>query len=107
TYSSMWMETPHQFMAGVGVNLPVFQGRRRAKVEEAQARLRRLRGEEARLVDDIRVDVTKARAMLVEARKKVALYRDRVLPATNDQVAAARAGFVSGRNDFQVLLSAE
>jgi outer membrane protein TolC len=107
SYSSMWMETPHRFMAGVAVELPLFQGKRRAMVDEARAMLQRMKHEEAQMVDEVRVDVARARTMLVEARKAVALYRDRMVPAANDQVAAARAGFESGRNDFQVLLEAE
>jgi outer membrane protein TolC len=107
SYSSMWMETPHRFMAGVAVELPFFQGRRRAMVDEAEAMLQRMKHEEARMVDEVRVDVTRARTLLVEAQKAVALYRDRVVPAANDQVAAARVGFESGREDFQVLLEAE
>ncbi len=69
--------------------------------------LRRMKREEEQLADDIRVEVAQTRARLVEAQKAVALYRDRVVPAANDQVAAARAGFESGRNGFQVLLDAE
>ncbi|QRK11489.1 TolC family protein [Archangium violaceum] len=107
SYSTMWMETPHRFMAGVALELPLFQGKRRAMVDEARGMLQRMKSEEEQLADDIRVEVAQARARLVEARKAVALYRDRVVPAANDQVAAARAGFESGRNGFQVLLDAE
>jgi outer membrane protein TolC len=107
SYNSMWMETPHRFMAGVAVELPVFRGKRRARVDEAQAMLQRMKHEEAQLVDEVRVEVAQGRARLVEARKAVALYRDRVVPAAHDQVAAARVGFESGRNGFQVLLDAE
>ncbi|WNG41305.1 TolC family protein [Archangium violaceum] len=107
SYSTMWMETPHRFMAGVAVELPLFQGKRRAMVDEARGMLQRMKSEEEQLADDIRVEVAQARARLVEAQKAVALYRDRVVPAANDQVAAARAGFESGRNGFQVLLDAE
>jgi outer membrane protein TolC len=107
SYNSMWMETPHRFMAGVAVELPVFRGKRRAMVGEAEAMLQRMKHEEAQLVDDIRVEVAQARARVVEALKAVALYRDRLVPAANDQVAAARVGFESGRNDFQVVLNAE
>jgi outer membrane protein, heavy metal efflux system len=106
-YNSMWMDLPHQFMVGVGVELPVFQARRQAAVDEASAMLRQMKREEARMVDEIRVEVMQARVRLVEAQQVVTLYRSRVLPAVNDQVAAARVGFEAGRNDFQALLEAE
>jgi outer membrane protein TolC len=107
SYNSMWMETPHQFMAGVSINVPLDFGKRKAAVQEAEARLQRLRRDEERLIDDIRVEVDQARTRLVEARRVVELFRERIVPAARDQVAAARAGFESGKNSFQVLIDAE
>lgn len=107
SYNSMWMDTPHQFMAGVSINIPLQRGKRKAAVEEAQAQLRSTRQEEARLVDDVRVEVEQARARFQEALEALKLYRGRVLPAARDQVAAARVGFESGRNNFQVVIDAE
>lgn len=107
SYNSMWMETPHQFMAGVSINVPLDFGKRKAAVQEAEAKLARLRSEERRLIDDIRVQVEQARTRLVEARRVVELFRERIVPAARDQVAAARAGFESGKNSFQVLIDAE
>jgi cobalt-zinc-cadmium efflux system outer membrane protein len=107
SYNSMWMETPHQFMAGVSINVPLDFSKRKAAVQEAEARLQRLRRDEERLIDDIRVEVEQARTRLVEALRVVELYRERIVPAARDQVAAARAGFESGKNSFQVLIDAE
>lgn len=107
SYNSMWMETPHQFMAGVSINLPLDFGKRKAAVREAEAKLERLRSEEKHLINDIRVEVEQARTRLVEARRVVALYHERIVPAARDQVAAARAGFESGKNSFQILIDAE
>ena len=107
SYNSMWMETPHQFMAGVSINVPLDFGKRKAAVQEAEANLQRLRIEEQHLINDIRVEVEQARTRLVEARKVVGLFRERLVPAARDQVAAARAGFESGKNSFQALIDAE
>ncbi len=106
-YNSMWMETPHQFMAGISLNLPLDFGKRKAAVQEAEAKLQRLRKEEEALIDELRVEVDQVRTRFVEARRVEALYRERLLPAARDQVAAARAGFESGKNSFQSLLEAE
>jgi outer membrane protein TolC len=107
SYNSMWMDTPHQFMAGVSINVPLDFGKRKAAVREAEANLERLRIEEKRLIDDIRVEVEQARTRLVEARKVVDIFRERLVPAVRDQMAAARAGFESGKNSFQALIEAE
>ncbi|MCY1022193.1 TolC family protein [Pyxidicoccus sp. MSG2] len=107
SYNSMWMDTSHQFMAGVSINVPLNLSRRRAAVREAEANLQRLRVEERHLINDIRVEVEQARTRLVEALRIVALFRERLVPAARDQVAAARASFESGRGGFPSLIDAE
>lgn len=107
SYNSMWTDPEHRLMVGVSLELPLALNRRKAAVEEAQARLRGMQREQERMADEIRVEVEQARTRLREALRALALYRDRVLPAANDQLAAARAGFESGRNGFQVVLQAE
>lgn len=107
SYNSMWMDTPHQFMAGVSINIPLDFSKRRAAVREAEANLQRLRLQEEHLLNDIRVEVAQARTRLVEARRVVTLFRERLVPAARDQVAAARAGFETGKNSFQSLMEAE
>ncbi|WP_241759104.1 TolC family protein [Pyxidicoccus parkwayensis] len=107
SYNSMWMDTAHQFMAGVSINVPLDFGKREAAVREAETNLQRVRIEEKHLINDIRVEVEQARTRLVEARKVVDLFRERLVPASRDEVAAARAGFESGKNSFQSLLEAE
>lgn len=107
SYNSMWMDTPHQFMAGVSINIPLDFGKRKAAVQEAEANLQRLRLEEEQLITNIRVEVEQARTRLVEARRAAALFRERLVPAARDQIAAARAGFESGKSSFQSLMEAQ
>ncbi|WP_228531202.1 MULTISPECIES: TolC family protein [Myxococcaceae] len=107
SYNSMWMETQHQFMAGVSVSLPLQLGAKRAAREEARAALQGLQQDEARLADEVRVEVEEARAGLLEAHHGLAIFRERLLPAVRDQVAAARAGFAAGRIPFSTVLEAE
>ncbi len=108
SYNSMWMDPQHRLMVGVGLNIPFFQlGKRKAAVQEAEADLRGMRRDEARLVDAIRAEVDQARERLMEARGVATLERERILPAARDQVAAARAGFTTGRNSFLAVIEAE
>src|SRR5690606_16947670 len=78
SYNSMWMATEHEWMVGVGVNLPVWRAWRHAAVDEAQARTARARSERERLVDRVRVEVEEAHARAREAHHVVELYRNRL-----------------------------
>lgn len=106
-YNSMWMETAHQYMIGISIEVPLYFGKRRAAVEEATASFSRAAHEQEQLEDEVRVEVEKARQRLVEAQHLLHLYRTRLVPAAKDQVAAARAGFETGRNPFLALIEAE
>lgn len=107
SYNSMWMSVPHQYMVGVTVNLPLYFEKRRAAVDQAQARLTRAEAEKIREADEVRVEVERTRERLMEALHAVPLFRSRILPAVRDQVEAARVGFESGRNSFLAVIEAE
>jgi outer membrane protein TolC len=59
------------------------------------------------LTDQVRAEIEVARLELDEAAHVVHLYDDRVLPASRDQLAAARAGFETGANPMLALIDAE
>ena len=107
SYSSMWDMPEHQWMVGLGVNLPVFRGRRHAAVEQAAARTAGAERERDRLVDRVRVEVEEAYRRVEEAQHVAELYRDRLVPAARDQVDAAAAGLVSAQNSFLAVIAAE
>lgn len=106
-YNSMWMDPAHRWMVGVGINVPLPWDRRAGQAEEASARGERLQFEEQRMLDQVRTEVETARLRLDEAVHVVRLYRTRLVPAAEDEVTAARAGFVVGRNPFNTLIDAE
>jgi outer membrane protein TolC len=81
--------------------------RRRAAVEQAEAELARAGFEDARLVDEIRVEVDRAYRRVAEAEALVAVHADKLLPAARTQVDAARAGFASAQNSFLAVVQAE
>jgi outer membrane protein TolC len=107
SYNSMWDMPEHRWMVSVGVNVPLRRGRIRAAVAEARARLEANQSEIERLTDEVRAEVEIALAGLDESAHEIALYRDRVLPAARDGIAAARAGFETGAASMLDLIDAE
>jgi outer membrane protein TolC len=107
SYDSMWNETQHRWMVGLGVSLPFRRGRTDAAIAESEAALRRVESERLALEDAIRLEIYQTEQRMLEAAHVVDLYRSRLLPASNDQIRAARAGFETGQNSFLALIDAE
>ena len=107
SYNSMWDTPEHRWMVGLSVSLPIVTGRRAGAVDEANAARARFDSETARLTDKARTEVVVASKRLEEAAHVLHLYEERLLPVARDQVDAARAGFVSSRNDFVAVIGAE
>ena len=106
-YSSMWEAPQHQVMAGVMLNLPVQVGMRRGMQEEAAADAARMRAEEQARIDAIVADVDVALAQLTEARRALTLHRERLVPAAESQLAAARVAYEAGKRELMFLIEAE
>lgn len=106
-YSSMWRETEHQWMVGVGVNLPIWRSAIEAGIAEAEAELARVESERAGLVDEIGAEARIAWLRLSESHHVLAIYQARLLPAAADQVRAAVSGFETGQVSFLSLIEAE
>ncbi len=106
-YSSMWEAPQHQVMAGVMLNLPVQVGMRRGMKMAAQAEAARMRAEEQARLDAIIAEVDVAVARLEEARRSVRLHRERLVPAAEDQLAAARVAYEAGKRELMFLIDAE
>jgi cobalt-zinc-cadmium efflux system outer membrane protein len=103
-----FMEDPERRpMLGVEVHVPLQLGRRRAALDEARAQLARAESERSGLEDEVRLAVETGAERVEEARRALALYRDRLVPAARDQLEAARAAFETGQESFIAVLSAE
>ena len=106
-YDRVWQEEDLQPFVGLQMNVPLQLGRRKAAVDEAEARLEQARSQRLAVEDDVRLAVHSGADRLAEARHIAHLFRDRLLPAARDQVAAARSGFETGRNSFLALIDAQ
>jgi len=107
SYSSMWGEEEHRWMAGVSVGLPVWRERIRAAAAEAEAERAAAAARRDALADRIASQAVAAATRLAEMRHVVELYESRLLPAARDQVAAARSGLSAGTVDFPTTIEAE
>jgi outer membrane protein TolC len=106
-WDGFWQEKELQSFVGFEVNVPLRLARRRGALDEARAALARSRSERDRVEDEIRLAVRGAALRLDEAHHLFVIVQDRRLPASRDRVAAARAGFETGRDDFLALIEAE
>jgi outer membrane protein TolC len=106
-YDAFWEFSDLRPFVGVEVNVPLQLGRRRAALSEAQAELERVRSERAGMESEVRVAVETGMARVEEARRSLALYRDRLVPAARDQLDAGRAAFETGQESFLAVLEAE
>lgn len=97
---------PLMWQAGVGVNLPVYRGRLRGALAEAEARLR----ESERLRDGVRARleaVTRTRLARIRAAERLAvLYEQGIVPQDQMSVESAIASYRAGKVPFVSVLEA-
>lgn len=106
-YEGSWQEDPLKPVIGLELNVPLQLGRRRAALEEADARLTREKSQLRKLEDRVRLQVASAVERLRESQHLLHVSRERLLPVARERVAGARAGFASGRATFLELVDAE
>lgn len=108
-YNTMWqgMDSPMQGQVGLSLNIPLAHARREGAVREAMATISQDRAEWQNLSFDIQREVQEAYERLRESEGILALYRERILPAAEQSVESAVAGYVSGSLDFLRLIEAE
>jgi outer membrane protein, heavy metal efflux system len=106
-YETSWQETPLRPVVGIELNLPLQLERRRAALEEADARLTRERSRQRQLEDQVRLQVVSALERLREAAHLREISNERLIPTARARAVAARAAFVAGRTTFLELIDAE
>jgi outer membrane protein TolC len=92
---------------GVSLNLPVYRGKLNAALNEAFFRLNQRKSEYEGRVLDIQYEVQSAYERLEESRKTVRLYAERILPAADQNVAAARANYAAAKTTFLGMAQAQ
>lgn len=92
------------WMASLGVSLPIWIDRIRAKVGERRAELRRSEAQRRDLENRVFDGVQRAYEEVRVAARTEAIYRTTLIPQTDERVAAARAGYQTGIVDFLTLI---
>lgn len=103
-YDTFWQPSntqgPLRAQVGVAMNLPVWREKLRAAVCEAQFRLNQRRAEFDQRSLEIQYEVIAAAQQVEESRKTAAIYSERLLPAGEQNVAAARSNYEVNKLSF-------
>jgi len=103
-YDTWWQpantQGPLRAQVGVAMNLPVYRQKLQAAVCEAQFRLNQRRAEFDQRSLEIQYEVLAAAEQAEESRKAVELYSQRLIPAAEQNVAAARSNYEVGKLNF-------
>lgn len=94
-------------MAMVGLNIPIWWGSYNAGRREAQARRRAAEAERHDQENVLSAECARVLFAYHDAERRVALYRDELIPRATEALNAARAGFAAGDVDFSGFLDTE
>lgn len=94
-------------IAGVTVNLPLFRDRRHAGVAEKEAVISAQQSFRQQQMRMLTVEIEKELYAYREAQRRIALYRDDLLPKVKQQLEVAVNGFQSGQSSILELIDAE
>jgi len=106
-YNSLWEQEEKRFTVGVGINIPLGQGKRDARLGESRARARQVQWQISDKQAEIAGAVQSAYNRVEESRHVLALYRDRLLPLADESLHATKTDYESGKGNFLDLVSAE
>ncbi len=94
-------------MLMLGISLPIWQDKERARRQEALARRLALAGERASAQDRIGARIARAHFDASDAQRRVELYRDSLIPKAEESLRASLGAYRTGRASFLDLLDAE
>src|SRR5262249_31315180 len=110
-YDTFWQPESTQGdlrgQVGVNLNMPLYRGRLHAGVREAMFRVSQRRAEYDQLRQDVSYEVANAYELWDESRRTLGLFGERLIPAAEQNVAAARANYEAGNHSFLELATAQ
>lgn len=110
-YDKFWQPTSTQSdlqgQIGARINVPVYRRRLDAAVCEAMQLVAKARAEYDQTVLDVQADAQSAFEQVRESQRTVALYSEKLLPATEQNVGVARANYDNSKITFLELAIAQ
>ncbi len=110
-YDSFWQPAATQGdlrgQVGVNMNMPIYRRKLQAAVCEAQFRANQRRAEYQQKVADVGYEVQAGYEQVLEARRAVAIYVDKLLPVAEQNLDVARSNYDVGKSTFLNLLVAQ
>ncbi len=94
-------------IVGFSINLPIWQGKLRAGVREAEARHEAAIEEQLNQENRLTTRLKRALFGYQDASRKIALYRDALIPKAEQTLKVSRRAFEAGKVDFLSLIDAE
>ncbi len=91
----------------VGVSLPIWFGKNRAKKSEARAMLNSSRHQLTQLENNLQVQISAAYAAKEDASRKIDLYREGIIPQTENLLEVLFSGYESGGTDIYILIDTQ
>lgn len=94
-------------MLTLGLDLPVWQGKYKAGVREAERMIESSEAAKEAAENQVAFDVRDAEFKLKTARRTLALYENALVPQAEARFDASEAGYRAGKGDFLDLLESE
>jgi len=94
-------------MVGFSVNIPLWWGKYRAGVREAQRRYAATQQDRQDRANRLSIDLRLALFKYQDAERKIALYRDALIPKADQNLKVIQRSFETGKSDFLSLIDAE
>lgn len=106
-YNTLWREVDKRWMVGLSLNIPLDQSKRRAAVDEAEARRIRSQWRLEEKQAQLEAQLVSAHAAAEESLHLVRLYRNRLLPLARETLNASLVDYRSGAGEFLNVIDAE
>lgn len=94
-------------IVGFSVNIPLWWNKYRAGVREAESRYTATRQERADRANRLSTDLELALFKYQDAERKIALYREALIPKADENLKVIQRSFEAGKSDFLSLIDAE
>ncbi len=94
-------------IAGISMNLPIFRDRIHAKLAEQEADINAARSLEEEQKRSLKNKIEQGLYSYRDAARRIALYRNELIPKVKQQIEVTVSGFQSGKNSILEIIDAE